>query len=341
MRLCPQHQYYFFLQDVAALRAIPEFCAEHVHAIHMNATGSLRRLLWQLPRLRRRYALDILHTQYVMPPWPARGNAVTIHDILFERYPRFFTRLFVLRSRLFIRWSARQADLLFTVSEYSRRELVRCYGIHAPRIEVLHNAVDHTRFHPGTEGESYVRQRGLESRGYLLTVGRIEPRKNHALLLRAYARMSGEVPPLVIVGQRDFSHGPFETALQALPAARQVIVLSDVPDEELPALYRHALAFVYPSLAEGFGMPPLEAMASGTPVLSSASTAIPEVVGDAGLLVDPNDETGLCAALERLCSDAALRERLIAAGLSRAAVFSWDRSAARLGSAYAGLMKAR
>lgn len=332
--LMPDCQFYFFLEKVEQLKSLPAFQRPNVQLVFMPYANPLVRLAWQLPRLRHRYQLDILHTQYVIPFWPAQGNAVTIHDVLFEPFPQFFSRIFVLRSRLMMRWAARKADLLFTVSDYSRQEISECYGVDARRISVLHNAVDTGRFFPGDAGLEFLHARGLASRNYLLTVGRIEPRKNHAAILRAYARLGDSPPPLVIIGQRDFGYGDFEVALAEIPASHRVLVFDDVGDDELPALYRHAKAFVYPSFAEGFGMPPLEGMASGTPVITSSTTAIPEVVGNAALLIDPLDVKGLQLALGNVNADSVLRNDLIGAGLLRASAFSWQKSAEVLALAY-------
>jgi glycosyltransferase involved in cell wall biosynthesis len=305
----------------------------------MPHANPLIRLGWQLPWLYRKCCLNILHTQYVMPFWPLRGKAVTIHDVLYEQFPQYFSSLFVLRSRALMRWSARKADMLFTVSEYSRSEIAAHYGVNAHSIGVLYNAVDSARFFPGADGLHHVELRGLKSRDYILTVGRIEPRKNHASILRAYARLEGLPPPLVIIGQRDFGYGAFDEALATMPSTHRIIVLSDVDDEELPAFYRHALVFLYPSFAEGFGMPPLESLASGTPVITSSTTAIPEIVGDAGLLVDPADEIAIHDALASVLKDDALRSRLIEKGLNRSAQFSWRRSAETLATAYHDYLK--
>jgi glycosyltransferase involved in cell wall biosynthesis len=340
IRLFPDYRFLFFLSDIESLRGSEHFAAANVELIYMPRASAMVRLLWLLPRLRKRFCLDVLHTQYVIPLWPGDGYAVTIHDILFERFPEYFTRLFVLRSRILMRWSARRADMVFTVSEYSKRELSLRYGLAEERIGILSNAVDVTRFYPGRDGKHHITRRGLLPRGFILTVGRIEPRKNHARLITAYGRMSGP-PPLVIVGQRDFQYGDFERALKSLPLTHKVHVLSDVGDEELPAFYRHALAFVYPSFAEGFGMPPLEALASGTPVVTSSTTGIPEVIADAGLLIDPTDEAALTAALARVCADAQLRELLISKGLKRASRFSWQQSAQVLGRTYRAYMDNR
>lgn len=333
-QLCPEFDFVFLLEKVDELAQLPGFAESNVQRVHMPHASALKRLGLQLPKLRRALNLDLLHTQYVMPLRSASGNAVTIHDVLFEPYPQYFGRLFVLRSRLLMRWSARRCQLLFTVSEYSRKEIAQRYGVPPERIHVLHNAVDRRVFFPGTQGEALVQAHGLQSRGYLLTVGRIEPRKNHAALLRAYRAVQGDVPPLVIVGQRDFGYGEFESELALMPPGHRVIVLNSVGDSDLPALYRHALAFVYPSFAEGFGMPPLEALASGVPVITSDSTAIPEVVGNAGLLVNPSAPDGLTDALTRILADIPLRAKLVASGLEQAERFTWRKSAEALASVY-------
>lgn len=333
--LCPDIQFFFFLDRVEDLRNVQGFDRENVHLVRMPPKSSLTRLFWQLPLLRRRYGLDILHTQYVIPLFPAKGNAVTIHDILFESHPEYFTKFFVQRSRIMMRWAARKTDLLFTVSEHSRLEIASRYGIAASKIKVLHNAWDRSRFFGGDSDQSVVSARGLQTKGYFLTVGRIEPRKNHSILLQAYARLKGNPPPLVILGQRDFGYEDFEGQLSQLPSTHQVFVFSDVSDDELPAFYRHAMAFVYPSLAEGFGMPPLEAMASGTPVITSNLTAIPEVVGEAGLLIDPHDDEAIEKSLQRIWVDADLRHVMSERGLIQAEKFSWLESAKILRDSYA------
>lgn len=336
--LCPDYQFFLFLERVEDLRKVQGFDRENVHLVRMPHKNSLMRLLWQLPLLRQRYGLDILHTQYVIPLFPAKGNAVTIHDILFESHPEYFTSFFVRRSRIMMRWAARKADLLFTVSEHSRQEIVNRYGIASDKIKVLHNAWDHSRFFGGDFAQSVIRSRGLEPNGFFLTVGRIEPRKNHSTLLRAYARLKGSPPPLVILGQRDFGYEDFEGQLSRLPPTHRVFVFSDVADDELPAFYRHAMAFVYPSLAEGFGMPPLEALASGTPVITSNLTAIPEVVGEAGLLIDPHDDEAIENALQQIWIDADLRHMLSERGLVQAEKFSWLESARILRDSYIGYL---
>lgn len=328
---CPDIQFVFLLDRVDILASMAEFNRPNVVFHRMQKANSIWRIFIQLPLLQLRLGLDLLHTQYIAPPLPRKGHVVTIHDVLFEEYPQFFSKFFVLRSRWLMRRAAQRADILLTVSEYSRRQISRCYGRRESDISVTLNAADIGKYHPGQDGSETLAKRGLVSGAYILTVGRIEPRKNHATLLRAWKKLPGTPPPLVIVGQRDFGFSEFDAEVQEIPPDRELFILSDVDDKELPILYRHAMLFVYPSLAEGFGMPPLEAMASGVAVLSSSTTAIPEVLGNAGVVVDPRDADALSAALAGLIAEPERRAALAAAGLARAQAFSWKSSAAILG----------
>jgi glycosyltransferase involved in cell wall biosynthesis len=326
--LCPDFEFVFFLDRVDELRSLSGFDRPNVQCVRMPSANPLLRLAWQLPRLARQHRLDVLHTQYIVPLWPGCRTIVTIHDVLFEPYPEYFTPFFVWRSRWLFRRSAQVADAVMTVSEYSRQEISRRYQVSESRIGLLLNAVDPQVFHPARDdGGARLQRRNLESKRYVLTVGRIEPRKDHATLLRAYAQLGDGAPPLVIVGQRDFGNSAFDHAMKALPPGCDARVLDDVGDAELPVLMQHALALAYPSHAEGFGMPPLEAMACGTPVVTSNSTALPEVVGDAGLLIQPGDVDGLACQLRRLIEQPSLREELSHRSLVRSRAFSWLRAA--------------
>lgn len=326
--LCPDFEFVLFLDQVEQLKSLPGFDRPNVRCVRMPNANPLVRLAWQLPRLARQHRLDALHTQYIVPAWPGCRTVVTIHDVLFEPYPEYFTPFFVWRSRWLFRRSAQVADVVMTVSEYSRQEIARRYRVPVDRIGLLLNAVDPQVFHPARDNDSPVlHDRNLASGRYLLTVGRIEPRKDHATLLKAYAQLGADAPPLVVVGQRDFGDQAFDQALRALPHGCDVRILSDVDDTELPVLMQHALALAYPSLAEGFGMPPLEAMACGTPVVTTDSTALPEVVGDAGLLIQPGDVAGLAHQLRSLIDQPSLREELSRRSLERSRAFSWLQAA--------------
>jgi glycosyltransferase involved in cell wall biosynthesis len=328
IRQAPDIDFVFFLEGTDSLRsAYPEFGASHVKLVRMRHRPAVVRLAVQLPWIQWRHRLDLLHMQYRLPFVRLGACACTIHDVLFETHPQFFEPGFVWQSRISGRMAVRSAKLLFAVSQFSKAEMVRLYGVAPGDVAVTYNGVDRQRFRPGDEGRAAVERLGLVSGGYILSVGRLEPRKNHETLVRAYASLGPEVPPLAIVGQRDFSYGGVFDAIASLGLEGRVKVLERVDDDTLPALMRHALVFAYPAFAEGFGMPVAEAMASGVPVVTSNTTSLPEVAGAGALLVDPHSADALAAALRQLLGDSALRASLVAAGLAQVHQFDWEQSA--------------
>jgi len=292
------------------------------------------RLLWQLPNLARQHRMDLLHTQYIAPPFSPCATSVTVHDVLFESHPEYFDKLFVLRSRLMVRHSVRKSVKVFTVSNFSRRQIAETYGMSIDNVLVIPNGVDGRRFFAGSEGREDVGRIGLEPGAYFLTVGRLEPRKNHANLLRAWAQLDKPRPKLAIVGSRHFGYGEALALVRALQLEEDVLVLEDISDKQLPSIFRHAKAFIYCSWAEGFGMPVLEAMASGVPVISSASTALAEVCADAAVLVNPGRVGEISDAIRELDERRDLRQDLALRGLRRVTKFNWDCSAGIVRSAY-------
>jgi glycosyltransferase involved in cell wall biosynthesis len=294
------------------------------------------RLPFVAPALALRDRLNVLHSQYLAPPFSFVPDVVTIHDILFETHPLLFQGAFSDRSVALIRRSARRARVVLTVSEFSRRALIERYLLPPENVLVTPNAVDHDVFRPqGSEAEGFRERFGLDG-PYLLFVGRIEPRKNLLRLIRAFSRVRGKLGGgirLAVAGASDFR---FREVLEE--ARRQgedsVRFLGPVADRDLPPLYRFAEALTYPSLAEGFGIPVLEAMACGTPVLASPRGALPEVGGDSVLWVEPEDEEAIADGIERILTDSELRGRLRAAGPRRAAGFDWNETAKKTLGAY-------
>jgi glycosyltransferase involved in cell wall biosynthesis len=331
IELAPDIDFFFFLDDTVGLkRAHVQFSAPNVTLVRMRRRSGAIRLALQMPWLQWRHSLDLLHMQYKLPLVRAGAYACTIHDVLFETHPMYFEPAFARQMRRFCSQAAHRSALLMTVSDYSRKQIASQYGLDEQAIQVTHNAVDPQRFYPGSDGVDVVESLGLAPRGYILTVGRLEPRKNHTRLLEAYATLGAEAPPLVIVGQRDFRYDAVFTTLAGLRLQAKVKLFESIGDLQLPALFRHARCFAYPTHAEGFGMPVLEAMASGVPVITSNTTSIPEVAGQAALLVDPDDVASLANGLRRLLDDDTLARSLSVGGIAQARTFSWARSARTL-----------
>lgn len=324
------YTYFFFLENIGELAdRYKIFRSDNVRLVKMKSCSAVQRLCYVLPHLQYKYNIDILHTQYIMPIVTCRPCVVTIHDILFESYPKLFTSLFVVRSKILMKLSARRAAHIFTVSEYSKREIAERYDILSTNISVIYNGVDNARFFPGNDGHEVLRKRGFDAGKYILSVGRLEPRKNHVSLLKAYTKLGPDAPPLIIAGQRFFDYNDVFDFIDANDLKNKVHILEDVSNDELPALYRNAKLFVYPSWAEGFGIPPLEAMASGVPVICSNTTAFPEIVGNAAILVRPDDVEQLAQAVKMALGDPSQRKKMIEAGLEQSQGFTWENAARR------------
>jgi len=342
VRLAPEIDFVFLVGDTDRLAAEdPAYRAANVERVAMPHGGGLARLGWQLAWAQRRHRLDLLHVQYRGPFVPLGPIACTVHDTLFETHPQFFSPNFVRMSRWTGRRAVRQAALLFTVSRFSRSEIARLYHVAPEHILVTCNGVDAQRFHPGEDGADEVRALGLQPGGYLLTVGRLEPRKNHLALVRAYAQLATPRPPLVVVGQRDFSFQAVFDEVKALGLQDEVRFFDRVSDSELPALVRHAQVFVYPSFAEGFGMPIAEAMASGVAVVTANSTALPEVAGDVALVADPDDPAAIARQITRFLADPALRAQAGALGPGQVAGYTWPAAAKVFVAALRGYFAAK
>lgn len=333
--LTPECDFFALAEDSRKLLSFSHcFGLPNVTHVSMPEKAAPIRLLWQLPRAVQRWKLSLLHTQYVAPPALSCATAVTVHDVLFESHPQYFEKSFVLRSRLLVPSSIRRSAAVFSVSEFSRRQICDAYSIPTERVHTIPNGVDSKRFFPGDIDLKAVRDLGLENGAYFLTVGRLEPRKNHATMLRAWAQLKAPRPRLVLVGQRHFRYAEVFELIRSLDLAADVQVLEQVSDTQLPALYRNAKGFVYTSWAEGFGMPLLEAMASGIPVVTSANTALTEVSADAAIFVDPNDPTEISNAITALEQQPGLRKHLIDRGLVRIKEFAWEQPALVVRDAY-------
>src|SRR6185369_6804873 len=232
------------------------------------------------------------------------------------------------------------SSLVFTVSEASRRDILRFYPSADPeRVQVVPNAIDAAILeHPGEEEMERVKERYQIRGRFVLYAGNIKPHKNLERLVDAFGQLKqrpgNEDLKLLIIGDEINKYGALRRRVEAAGVRHEVRFFGFVPDSTLAALYRMASVFAFPSLYEGFGLPPLEAMASGTPVVTSRISSLPEVVGDAAVLVDPYSVDDIASGLDRVLSDAALRAALVERGHARVAQFSWERSVRAIHSGY-------
>jgi glycosyltransferase involved in cell wall biosynthesis len=296
------------------------------------------RFVWEQaiqPWVLRREAIDLLHSPALVGPiLGGRPFVVTVHDLSYHRYPEAFRTANRGYLTLFGQQSVRRARRVIAVSQSTKDDLVKHYGLSPARVDVVYHGVDKAfRPLPPAEVAAFGTRQGLPER-FLLFVGTLEPRKNVARLVEAYARLPQTCPPLVLVGGKGWFYEEILSRVEELGLASRVRLAGYVPAEDLPYWYNAAEVLVYPSLYEGFGLPPLEAMACGTPVISSTASSLPEVVGDAGLLVDPADVDGLTSAMERVLRDAGLREQMRTAGLHRAQRFNWQAAARQTVDSY-------
>ena len=287
--------------------------------IHGHLTGHAWEQL-ELPGFVKRNKADLLINLANMAPLAGNPKIVTIHDLAFWRHPEWFSRKFAVFYRLMIPRIARSAAKVITDSEFSKSEILDLIDIDKSAVQVIHCAVDE-RFSPAADkGES--NERGK----YILAVSSLDPRKNFKTVIEAFNRLDRPNIKLVIVGA---SHQVFASAVDfdSLLDDDRIEFTGYISDDELVDLYRKAELFVYPSLYEGFGLPPLEAMACGCPCVISDSGSLPEVGGDATLYCDPNNVADLADKIAIVLEDSDLRATLRQKGLAQATRFSWDRAA--------------
>ena len=281
----------------------------------------------------RRNPVDVLHVQFTSPPFSPCPVVVSIHDLSFEHLPETFKWRSRQQLRLTVRRSARRAAEVIALSEYGRQDIIDNYHLDPARVTAIPLAAP-AHFGPVRNEEELQRVRqtyGIE-KDYILSVGAIQPRKNLSRLVAAYSRLrrskpEGKLPKLVLVGKCAWLYDETLRAIKELELSDSVILTGYVPEADLPGLYSGAICFVYPSYFEGFGLPPLEAMRCGAPVIVGDRTSLPEVVGTAGLLVDPFDVDALAAAIEKVINDSDLRAQLSVKGLERAKLFDWRETA--------------
>lgn len=256
-------------------------------------------------------------------------TVVQFHDLNFEHFPNDMPKIHLWHYKKFFPRFAHQACRIVTVSEFSKKDIVECYGVDPAKIDVAYNGVNEI-FQPiGPERQEAIRARYSGGHPYFMFVGSLHPRKNLARLFTAFDLFKRQTPSdvkLLIVGEKRWWTQPIQQAYEAMGCKEEVIFTGRLSAEDLHEVTASALASVYVSYFEGFGIPILEAFRCGTPVITSQVTSMPEVAGDAALLIDPFSESSIAEAMTKMM-DANIREELAAKGLDRAAAFSWDQAA--------------
>ncbi len=323
---------YFFLFSQRQAQARWENGHTNMQSRLVSA-NSLWRLGVDIPRHLHKIHPHVFHYQYTGPLMPVGSEVVTIHDVSFEEYPEFFNPLMRLRLRLTVRRAVRTARRIITVSHFSKDAIVDLLRVSARKVKVIPNGVG-PEFRPTQDRAAILSclERHKIRQPYLLAVGDICRRKNQLALVQGFAqwakRRSSDEHQLVLVG-KEGSEGEAvlaEAARQGLNRSR-VRLTGYVPDEDLPYLYAGSELLVNASLYEGFGLPLIEAMACGVPVLASRASCFPETAADAARYMDPRDPAAIADAIEEVLEDGCLRQELIQKGLERAKAFRWEAAA--------------
>lgn len=308
------------------------------HVVKLHPDGNWLRLAYTLPHACRVWRADILHVTYVAPFVSPCPVVVTVHDVAFRRFPGFFSARDRILFATLLPLSLRRASAIITDSESSRRDIAKFYPFAAGKTHVVPLAT-HLTFHPdewSTRYEALCRQYGI-SPPFILAVGNLQPRKNLRRLVAAFRRLLAEGfagYQLVLAGKEALHASRFRAEVIDLLQSGKLVRTGYVPAADLSALYCMASVFVYPSIYEGFGLPVLEAMACGTPVVASNTSALPEVAGNAALLVDPYQEDQIAQAIAQILTDPDLVRSLIVEELRQAQRFSWHETAQRTVAVY-------
>jgi glycosyltransferase involved in cell wall biosynthesis len=283
------------------------------------------RICGVLPRLLAQKKPDVFHGQYVLPPFVKTSTVLAIHDLAHEHFPEFFHPVEAFRMKTLVRWSAKRASHIMTISEFSAADIARRFDLPRERITVAHLAAS-PDFHPRDKAQSQehlARKFGITA-PFILYVGRIQARKNLPRLVEAYARLrkQGLDAKLVMVGKKDWQSEQLLEKIKELGLQDSIIFPGFVPFDDLPIFYNAAEVFVFPSFFEGFGLPVVESMASGVPTITSFGSSLEEVAGDGALLIDPGDTDSITNAIGKVLGDLGLQRDLTERGLKRSKDFT-------------------
>lgn len=305
--------------------SLPEAVQDARFTLRKIPRNPLLRLAAALPLALWQIRPDIFHCQYIKPLWSSGKTVVTIHDLAHEHHPEFFRPSEVRRMKTLVRWTARKANHILTVSEFSAADIASRFGVPREKITVAYQAAS-PDFHPRdkqTCQEHLARTYAIRA-PFLLYVGRIQARKNLLRLVEAYGRVRqrGAAAALVIVGKKDWQSERLLEKIRELGLESNVHFTGFVPFEDLPLFYNAAEAFIFPSFFEGFGLPVIESMASGVATITSHGSSLEEVAGNGAMLIDPCETDSITAALDKVLYDRDFREKLAVAGIKRASQFT-------------------
>lgn len=337
LRIDHDNDYVVFYNDPIHLGRFPG--AKEIVLAGKTPLARLWREHVALPLACRRERIDLLHCpKSAIPYFSPCPTVVTLHDLIPLKHPETEKFAAQMYWRLQIPIAARRSDFIITDSEHARREILEDFGLPPDKVKAIMLGFDPqmSMERRGVGGEAVLAKYGLPAE-YLLYVGTIQPRKNLDTLIKAFniLKQNGTVDhKLVIVGRKGWLYERLFADIKAMNLESDIIFTGFVPDEELPYIYDHARVFAYLSLFEGFGLPPLEAMACGVPVITSNTTSLPEVVGDAGITVPPTDVTAVVAAFEKVLSQPEIARHMQEAGRARAELFSWEAAARQTLVAY-------
>lgn len=330
LRIDPDNEYIVFYNDPVHIGRFP--AAKELVLSGKNPLARLWREHVLLPRACMRERVDLLHCpKSAIPYFSPCPVVVTLHDLIPLKHPETEKFAAQLYWRLQIPIAARRSSFIITDSEHARQEILEDFGSLPEKVKAIMLGFDPRMTKPRdvADGDVVCRKYGLPSE-YLLYVGTIQPRKNLDTLIQAFYRLKcgGQFDhKLVIVGRKGWLYEQLFNSIMELGLESDIIFTGFVPDEELPFIYDRAKVFLYLSLFEGFGLPPLEAMACGVPVITSNTTSLPEVVSNAGITVSPTDVDAVALAIRRVLADPQLAEEMREAGRNRAEHFSWETAA--------------
>ncbi|MGC8976596.1 MAG: glycosyltransferase family 4 protein [Candidatus Ratteibacteria bacterium] len=322
----------------------PDFLYENKYFKFIKvSTSPFIRFLIDIPLITYNKKLNLLHTQYHLPFISYCPGIITVHDVSFLKHPEFFPKQLYLKLKFSLLYSLRKAKKIITCSKFSKKEIIELYHVKDEKIEVIYNGVSEN-FRPLKINEkTEILKKYSITKPYILSVSNLQPRKNLSRLIKAFALLvkNNEKFPyiLVIVGRKLWLYKDIFVLVKETNLEDKIIFTDFIPEEDLLYLYNFADVFVYPSLYEGFGLPVVEAMACGCPVITSNLSSLPEIVEDAGIIIDPYDIEEIAKAIKEVICNPELKKSLKFKGLKQSKKFSWKNTAEKTLKVYEEVLK--